>query len=822
MTRKIWRTTLIRRVAALLAVAPALFCPRLFAQGGQEPGKGLDAMSLEDLMELKVNVGTRGETRSAFDALIPVEVLTGSELRETGMPDLGSALQRLLPYVNYPCPMIMDVTDHTPPLGFRGLSPDQVLVLVNGKRRHPSALVNNNSRVGKGCQHTDLNTLPLEAVERVEILRDGAAAQYGSDAIAGIVNVVLKQHEPSSVAVTGGTTAEADGSRGGVASHLHFHVPNDGFFNITAEYRERGVLNRAEADTRPQYFDGDPRNGFPPRVSQRYGEAAQTNLSLVLNGLFPVNGITSFYTFGTFNNRTGESPGYFRAARDDRNVRAIHPDGFLPLITPTIRDASFLAGFRTEVAGWEADFSTVIGGSSIAVGVKDSVNTSMGTSSPTAFDCGRLLFNQWTSNADLFRTVSVGLKSPLEVGVGVEYRRETYRIFAGETSSWLDGRVPILDGPSAGQPATPGAQVFPGFTPSDETRSTRHSLAAYLDIEHQLLRTVRVQFAGRFEWADDYGSMFTWKHAGRWEAHPNFALRYSCGTGFRAPSLAQAHFQSTATNYMDGQPYQNGTFPVNHPLSMLLGATPLKPEHSLHVSVGAVVKLRRKFSLSIDGYYSRVNDRVVLSGSYTRANAPLLAPLLEAYRVGGVQFFTNAVDMRNRGLDASMRYSTEIPGVGSFLFTGSLNVNQVKILDIHPPPAVAPYPEIFFSRAERARIETYHPEIGARAAVRYQRGPVEAILRMMYGGDITIVNSASRPQLDQELSGGVVLDAQFSWKPFKGWELSVGSHNFLDAYPDRLDPVEGDPYTGAILPYHPFSPFGISGAEFYVRIRYQH
>ncbi|MFC1850967.1 TonB-dependent receptor domain-containing protein, partial [candidate division CSSED10-310 bacterium] len=503
-----------------------------------------------------VIVGSRRTDRTVVDSTVPIDVFTAADIEQTGLTETSQIIQMLAPSFNFPRPSITDGTDHVRPSSLRGLGPDQLLVLVNGIRRHTSALVNVNSSMGRGSTGVDLNTIPVNMIERIEILRDGAAAQYGTDAIAGVINIVLRTDRVSELSVTAGQTSEGDGENFRLAGNHCFSLGSVGFLHLGGEYRDRGFTNRAGEDPRPQYFalpDGepDPREESFERQNHRLGDADTLDYSFFLNSSIPVTDTVEIYAFGGLTFREGESSGFYRRSLDDRNVRSLYPDGFLPFIISNIFDTSFAIGCKGYVFGWLGDLTAVYGVNSFQFKVEDSLNTSMGTASPTEFDCGTLQFNQLVTNLDLLRTLDVGLASPASLGLGLEFRRENYQIMAGEEASYIDGGVPLLDGPNEGNPAPIGAQVFPGFQPSDEVDETRTNFGFYLDLEFNPFADLLCGMAARFENYSDFGDTTDGKVSLRYEPVTGYALRGAASSGYRAPSLAQSYYSATATAFLN-------------------------------------------------------------------------------------------------------------------------------------------------------------------------------------------------------------------------------------------------------------------------------
>ncbi|RMF57034.1 MAG: TonB-dependent receptor, partial [Calditrichaeota bacterium] len=578
----------------------------------------------EDVLQLSevVTTGTRRFDRTVVSSPVPIDVIPARDLKQGGLTETNQIVEMLVPSFNFPRPTINDGTDHVRPATLRGLNPDQTLVLVNGKRRHTSALLNVNGSIGRGTSAVDLNSIPSNAIERIEVLRDGAAAQYGSDAIAGVINVILKSDAESRISSTLGQTSHGDGEVAHIEGDYGIKFRDTGFFHVSGEFRHRNPTNRSGRDPRQQYFsqpDGspDPREFTFNRKNHRYGDAEVYNVNVFFNSMYPVSENTSIYGFGNIGYRNGESGGFYRRALDNRNVRAIHPDGFLPLIESNIWDASIAVGVKGTLSDWLWDLSTVFGRNSFEFNVNNSVNVSLGTASPTSFDAGTNTYQQSVTTLDLYRDFEVGLPSPLSLALGAVVRVENYQIDAGEEASWIDGGVPVLDGPNAGARAPAGSQVFPGFRPSDERDETRTNEGIYADIETSLLENLMVGVAGRFENYSDFGSTLNGKLTLRYEPVKNYAIRGAVSSGFRAPSLQQSFYSTTATVFIDGEPFEIRTFPVDDPAARALGSKDLDSETSINVSAGVAFTPITNLAFTADFYHIEINDRITLSENFT-------------------------------------------------------------------------------------------------------------------------------------------------------------------------------------------------------------
>jgi iron complex outermembrane receptor protein len=784
-----------------------------------------------------VALGTRVPNRTVTESPVPVDVIPEAVIQNVGLIETSQILQRLAPSVNFPRTAINDGTDHVRPVTLRGLAPDQLLVLVNGKRRHNTALVHVNGSVGRGSTSVDLNAIPASAIERIEVLRDGAAAQYGSDAIAGVVNIVLKSGERREATTTFGRVQSSENGRD-FSDGEHVNVngtygvlfAGGGHLTINAEYRDRQRTNRAYPDQRAQYFSGDPRENNPDVISSWQGDGDSEDVGGFLNAAFPIGGGgTELYAFGGVTQRKGMAAGFFRRANDVRTVRALHPDGFLPEIGSEILDLSGAAGVRGTMGGWRWDLSSVYGGNSFEFSVHNSNNVTLGTNSPTDFQAGTLKFAQWTTNLDFSRAIDLGLRHPVNVGLGAEFRLDNYQIEAGEPDSYRDGGQDVLDGPSAGAQGALGAQVFPGFRTSDEVDESRSNVAAYLDVESKLTDRFLLNLAGRFENYSDFGSTADGRVAARFEIAKGFALRGAAGTGFRAPSLGQSWFSATSTNFIVvngvNTPFDVRTFPVSTGEAQLLGAQDLKPEESVNLSGGMSLDLPFGLTVTADYYAVDIDDRIVLSGNFTQQAVRDYFASRGFTGVGGGRFFTNAIDTKTRGFDIVASYGFVLSSSSQLRLTGGYNQNDTDVTRISStPPALAQFQSTLFDRTQVGLIEHGQPKNNINLTANLTVGPFGANLHNQRFGEVSQFNLD--PNLDQTFSAKWVTDLDLSYKLLNRLRLAVGANNLLDVYPDEWKDwsagVTGALTTNGIYRYPGLtSPWGMNGRTVYVRLSYR-
>jgi iron complex outermembrane receptor protein len=784
----------------------------------------------------QVTVGSRAASAEAQKA-VPVDILTREEIASSGYAETAQIIQSLAPSLNFPRPTITDGTDTVRPATLRGLGPDQVLVLINGKRRHQSALVHLNGSIGRGSTGVDLNAIPVAAIERIEILRDGAAAQYGSDAIAGVINVVLKGGvaRPNVTSTFGmskgsftGNSCTPNGLQCSEGSPIDFSdgglfdlggswglAAGKGTVTIAAEYRHHNRTNRASFDPRDQIVAGDAGHNAVAEPNHRWGDPDTRDTMTFVNANLPLNTAETrfLYAFGGVSRRVANSAGFYRRALDARNWPQIYPQGFLPTIEPTVLDASSTVGIRGLSHSWNYDLSGQYGHNSFAFTIGDTLNVSLGPTLPpnkTQFDAGTLVLNQVVGNVDLSRHFSVGLAGPLNVAFGTEYRRENYQIQAGEPDSYGDGGVAN----QFGGRAAIGAQVFPGFRPSNEVNQSRDGVAGYVDVEGDLTTWLRVGAAGRTEHYSDFGGTVDGKLTARLQPDPRFVLRGSVSTGFRAPSLAQSFFSSTATNFLNlGQglvPVESLTLPVSSPAAQVLGAAPLKPENSRHASAGVVIAPVPALDLTIDYYHIAIDDRIVLSGNFTAA--PIVA-LLAPFGANSARFFTNAIDTRTNGVDVAANYRLKLDAAGDLRLRAGYNNTRTKIVgSVATPPQLAGFESVLFDRIERRRIECGQPKDGVRVGGDWRRG------RFGVNADVNrygqYCSFTLNPADDQQYSAKWLTDLDASYQ-VAGFALTIGAQNLFNVFPDRNSTVNS--FNG-IQTFPSQSPFGMNGRTFYARI----
>ena len=763
------------------------------------------ATSLDDI----IVTGTRVADRTVAESTSPIDIITPEALQATGTTELATALARALPSLNFPRPAITDGTSAIRPAQLRGLAPDQVLVLVNGKRRHTTALLNVNGTQGRGSSPVDLNAIPVAAIERVEVLRDGASAQYGSDAIAGVINVVLKgSGAGSSIDARYGQYSAGDGAQWNLSGDHGVALANGGFVHLAGQFGEQDATNRA----RP--YAGTSPGGNNPQLGEKrfiYGDPDVEHWGFSLNAEVPLGERATLYGFGMFSERDITSFAFFRApGNPNQNVPQIHPDGFVPNINNIADDRSLVAGVRGEAGAWNWDASYNWGLNHLEFFMRNTVNASLGADSPTSFFAGALETTQNIFNFDVSRELDWGLAYPANLALGVEYREEKWNQSPGEPDSWRQGPLP--------PPVASGSQGFPGYRPTDAGHHDRDSWAVYADLEADFTEQFSAGAAVRHEDYSDFGSQTSGKLSGRFEFSEAAALRGTVASGFRAPSLSQQFFQPTSTTFIAGfpDPFEIRTFPATSDVAQALGAEPLRPEESLSYSLGLVLQPADALYVTIDAYQVDVDDRIVLSANLT-GNIREFLEDRGIFGVTGGRYFTNAIDTRTRGVDVVGSYRWDL-AAGSFDLTAGYNYSKTEITRIAPNP-----PELEsgglnlerIDRAERGRIERGFPRDKLVLSGTWTTGDWSFNAgTTRYGSFQTTPNAAAN---DQTYGAKWIVDASATWH-LDGWSFTAGADNVFNEYPDEN--IFGNSTNGQ-FPYNSASPFGFNGAFMYVRAGYR-
>ncbi|UOQ78294.1 TonB-dependent receptor [Hymenobacter sp. 5516J-16] len=807
------------------------------------------------LNEVVVTGSRATEGRSNILTTSPVDVISAREIKAYAQTDVTQILTYIAPSFQSSRQTVTDGTDFVDPATLRGLGPDQVLVLVNGKRRHTSALVNINGTPGRGSVGTDMNVIPPAAIKRIEVLREGAAAQYGSDAIAGVINIQLKDDTTGVFASsTVGQTVEGDGELVQADANAGFGLGRRGFVNVSGQFSNRSFVDRSRPDTAPLIYLGSGGNYPSGLTDQQKRELKAQDDALVaergfnrrnirvgssdvrtyggfLNAAYtlaPSLGLEAYVT-GGLTRRTGRAGALYRLPNQaTQSDLTIYPNGYLPFINSTVDDASLITGVRGTVLGFAADLSNTYGRNSLRYDVTNTLNASLpqGTS-PTAFYAGTLTFQQNTVNLGFSRKfTSVPALSTLNVAFGGEFRTDIFEIEAGEEGSYLAGTRTVN-----GARAAFGAQGFPGYKPQDATNRTRTNVAGYLDLESDITEKLLVSVAGRAERYSDFGNNVSGKLAARYSLLPDLAVRGNLGNGFRAPSLQQRYFTNSSTQFTSGELREVLTTNNDDPLTRAFGIGSLKQEKSKNYSLGLTARVLRTITLTVDAYQIDIDDRIVLSSQFNRGNAAVNT-ILGTLPVQGIQFFANAVNTRTRGLDVVANERLQL-GVDSRLtLTAAANFNETTVRSFNSSPFIDANPSLqntLFDRAQRARLENGQPRSKINLSADYGYRIFSVNLRTVRFGEIQTKDAnPDRSYIDQTFAAKWVTDLVLSAQVHKNVGVSIGANNLFNVYPDRLyqDPNNNeqsltystlDATNRGRFPYSS-NQFGYSGAFYFGRL----
>ena len=809
--------------------------------------------SAYQLAPVQTLVGSRARHAAVEELAVPVDVFTVEELRRTGSTETTQILANLSPSINFPQQAVTDGTEIVRPFTLRGLSPDHSLVLINGQRRHTTALLNVFSNgSAPGSSGVDLNAFPSSAIERIEVLRDGASTQYGSDAIAGVVNLVLKegQFSPFVNTSTGqyrpGKGYPNDGSTNDVNGGVGIKLGR-GSLSLFGQFLKRDRSNRACPDGSFGDVNGIAdsvancrvvikRNGVPqPNVN--WGLGIERDIHTFANLRLPLNaaGTTEFYAFGGYSDRDGTGNGFFRKPRNSRNWAQIYPLGFLPEFRPDVIDYSAAGGIRTIVGGWSTDIGANYGYNGYGFNLRNTLNTSLGPSltrptapgpdgrlgtsddpgipNQTSFDAGALRRGEFNTSVNMSKSMSLGLPNPVNVAVGVAFRRENYEVIAGERASWIQGYHKTADGLGIAQG---GSSVFQGFAPSDASQNTRTNFGGYVDLETNLSPNVLVNAATRVESYSDFGQAFTGKVAMRYQPTTKFVVRGAASTGFRAPSLAQSWYSHTTTAIQNGVLIEIGNFPVTNRAARIFGAKPLQEEKSFNVSTGFAYSPTNNLNINVDYYRIAIKDRILLGTTYDGTSDPVVAKILldsGFTQIAGVQFPTNALDTKTDGVDVVANYRMQA-GSGTLDFSVAANFTKNAITRIGELPAILRGTSTIYTSAldpvSINTIERNRPNQRTSLTTNY------SLSRLHLMGRLSNFGSFRDGSVDgiETFGAKTLFDSEIGYR-FSAINLSLGARNLLNVYPDQVK-IADNTNNGTFI-YPGASPFGYLGRFIYVR-----
>ncbi len=881
-----------------------------------------------------VIIGSRSAARTVTESAVPIDIISMKDIASNGaQSNLNQIMNMVAPSFTSNTQTVSDGTDHIDPAQLRGLGPDQVLVLVNGKRRHTSSLVNINGTPGRGAVGTDMNAIPSFAIDKIEVLRDGASAQYGSDAIAGVINLIVKKDtkmvEVAAIAGANFSKGSNDHTGGNDGLNTQFDLnygtnlgKKGSFINLTASAQFRNATSRAKERTGTIFnaynsveerarLAGVDINGmfgninnvspaqttsildaihlYAPQVNyftpaqqsaissantialmqtalnfdttnnevaargltrsdfnMRVGQSSLQSTQFFVNTAYPLSDKAELYAFGGTSYRTGEAAGFYRKPEEARTYTSMYPNGFLPEIHSAINDISIAAGIRGKLLkNWNYDFSNTFGKNAFDYTVANSSNATL-KNSPSTFDAGGLEFSQNTLNFDINRKYD-----KLNLAFGSEYRSENYKIKAGEPDSYneydINGGVVVYNTPATvkatnffGTSRPGGAQVFPGFRPENVTDESRSNVALYTDLEYDVTEKWMVNGAVRFENYSDFGSTINYKLATRYKVTNNINLRGAASTGFRAPSLHQRYFNSTATITVGGLPSQVGTFTNSSLVAEKLGIPNLKQEESKSASIGFTAKIpSANITITTDAYIINIKDRIVLTDQFSRpSTAGALQAAFDSAGASKAQLFANAIDTDSKGIDFVVSHKINIGAKATLKNDFSATFSQTKAIgSIHSSAILdaAGQSNKYFTESSRIYLEEAVPRTKANLSNTLTVGKFDFFLRNVYFGQVTDPNSADvngDGVINSEIINGVLqqnehpvwgakilTDVSIGMNFSKAGKIVLGANNILDVYPDEnLTSLNG---SNQFVYSRNVSQFGMNGRFLFARMTYK-
>ncbi len=867
---------------ALFAAQPA------FAQNTEDA----TAAAADDEKSIVV-IGSRRTDRSDTDSSSPVDVIGSEELQGQPQANLLDVVRNLVPSFYVPQNTISDASTFVRAPSLRGLGADQILVMINGKRYNRSALVQvytgGDTALSFGSQGADVSNIPAIALKNLQVLRDGATAQYGSDAIAGVINYQLRDDAGFDVQALWGQQYEGDGERKQISANAGFKLGESGFVNISGEWFDSNGTSRGAtrpialelARTNPAVANRIP--NAPDGPAQIWGSSPSDGYKLFLNSALDVGDNAQLYLVanyarstanqsfnyrspisapvpltvdigtgtpstrspgrnGSFNtifltpcpagNATCPAGGFVNDA-NTFSFASIYPGGFTPRFIGKVNQFYGIAGVKGEAdSGLTYDLSATLAKNSLSLSMTDSLSPSYGPRSQTEFFFGKLIQREQNLNLDLTYPLEVGFFSPITVSGGAEYRREEYETTVGDLQSYGAGpyaRQPLYNLVSPGvytpalNTATPPAQIvatqspaasgYGGVSPTFAGKNSQQSYAVYVGAETDITEQFTAGIAGRWEHYDTFGSTVVGKVNARYDFSDAFALRFTAGTGFHAPSPGQNNTQIVTTNFRSGNQVQTGTYPVTSDIAQYYGATSLSPEKSVNFGGGIVITPADKLSITLDAYTVKVNNRIGISQTFTVSAADLVAlPALAVVGLAGdVNYFTNGFDTRTSGFDFVTNYRTDLAG-GPLSLTLAYNYNKSKVTDFNPS---------VISPAQRFNISNLPPKHRVNASANWQIGDFSVNLRENYYS--SWANQLEYP--GQRFGAKFVTDLDISYTFADRYTLTVGANNLFDTYPDRISPTTTNPVyaltnslaDGQVYP-RSGGPFGINGGFYYVRV----
>ncbi|HEX8477707.1 MAG TPA: TonB-dependent receptor [Telluria sp.] len=817
----------LRRTALSLAVASACFA-LLHATPAmaQEIAAAAAAVPVDDAGEKMTSVivtGTRTSGLRAIDSASPVQVLDSTSLERTGQPDLIQAMAQNLPSFTAQA-FGGDAAALTLSARLRGLSPNNTLVLVNGKRRHTTANLAVLGGPYQGGAAADLNFIPVAAIDHIEVLQDGAAAQYGSDAIAGVVNVILKKDTGGgTITTSGGKYIDGGGKTGDISFNTGFAPTETSFINLSLEQKYHGHSDRGNID--PRVVDPANLAAMPilrtvpgyPYVNHISGDAAYHLSIASLNAGVDLTPDWSLYSVATYGKKTAEA---YENYRMPNRLPTLYPLGFSPKEAIDEDDFQFTVGANGKLAGWNLDLSSTYGKDKVDISNIHSGNVSLFNdtgSTPTDFHAGQFIASQWTSNVDLSRGYDVGWATPLNVAFGYEHREDTYEIGAGDPASRYKE----------------GSQAYPGFLLTDAGHHSRYNNAGYVNLAGSPVAGLKLDAAARYEKFSDFGSAKVGKLTGRYDFSPVIAIRSTISNGFRAPTMAEQYY--SATNVSPTSAFVQ--LAPNSAGAALAGVNGLKPEKSRNFSAGLVLHPAPDVALTFDAYQIEIRDRIVGSGAIygsggstnspavvaaIRANGNVLDPTVTQT---GINIFSNAVDTRTRGMEAVFTTNSNFGANGRVAWSAAASYNTTKVTGINQAPTQL-QPQTLLDVAAISDLESASPKFRLNLGALWKMGIWTVNLReSFYGSSSEYGTEDGGEYFETKIKAKATTDLEVSARVTKAITLSVGANNLFNKYPDEVNPQlvaaqRAALDNAAVTRYPSFSPIGINGGYYYARASY--
>jgi len=805
-----------------LALAPLLLAGFALSQAHAAEAADPDSNKTLDTV---IVTGSRGsEVRTVTSSPSPIDVISAKQLQQTGSTSLREALTKELPsFSQRPSGTSNDSIAR--PYSLRGLNGSNILVLVNGKRRHNSAVINLDSTAAYGTNPVDLDMIPLSAIDHIEVLRDGASAQYGSDAIAGVINVILKQNDNGGSATTSyGEYTKGDGGTVRQNYNQGFALPNDGFFNVSVDAKNQQTAVRAREAT-GNFYPLQPNGSPDPREAndkavQKNGLPKIKGINASYNAELPINDDLSLYSFSTVSRRDAEGGQNYRRPNSTNIITAIYPNGTAPFYTLNETDYQLAAGAKGTLAEWNWDLSSTFGRDKAQSGADKTLNASLGPTSPTHFDTYTSTFDQWTNNLDLTRAFEVGLAKPLQASFGLEHRHERYKTESDDPLSYINGGY-LINGTT---PAAVGAQGAITLTPADAGQASRNSYATYADFGLNPTDKFYIGLAGRFEGYDDgSGTTTSGKASFRYDFTPEFALRATLSNGFRAPSLSQSVYAQTSNQYSSvngvAQFIEAKSVTVDSALGKALGASSLKPEKSQNISVGFTYKPVQQANITLDAYQISIDDRIAQTGFLSGAGVNQIL-VANGFRPGyQIKYFTNAADTTTRGVYLVTDYRVDYGAWGSVKYGLAFNYNKTDIDSIKSTPAALTAVGsslALFDRVAQGYLTVANPKTKLILSSDWKIDKFD-ISASLTRYDKVIARDAN-PTYDVTYGAKWLTDLSVAYALNKSLTLTAGANNIFNVRADNNAYPQGDingfPKFGSISPFDPY------GAYWYTSLAY--